>query len=290
MGDSMLKIIIVGLLGLSALPVGAAVVDVVIRGNVSNAAELSSDTFNAFYGALVPGAAYTARFTYDTNLGVRSDMTTGRPADYLSGEAGAAFGIPIRGSLTIGGTRYDVLGRSALPVVRDRGFAKLIPEAPPILLPGGDPEFPDDVVYVPDPTPNRAGYGVAAQAYNTTSTQSEYGSLIFGLAGPLGTFPGNLETSYSLGIRANPTGSNQIPVAWGNWAYGFSDRATGLNGSSRANLVVSRITVVARPVPVPSPVPLPASLPLLAFALLLLGLSGNRAKKPATLMRGETCF
>ena len=287
----MLKIIAAGLLSWSVLPAGAAgaaVVDVVIRGNVSNAAELSSDTFNAFYGALIPGAAYTARFTYDTDLGLRSDMSNGRPADYLSGEAGTVFGIPIRGSLTIGGTRYDVLGRSALPVVRDRGFAQVKPEAAPILLPGGDPEFPDDVVYVPDPTPNRAGYGVAALAYNIASTQSEYGSLIFGLAGPLGTFPGSLEASYFLGIRANPNGSNQIPVAWGNWAYGFSDRTTGLNGFSKASLDVSRITVAARPVPVPSPVPLPASLPLLAFALLLLGLSGKLAIKPAALMRGET--
>ena len=266
----MLRQVLAALLLLVAVPAQAVVVDVVVRGNVCILTDIASGRANVFGDSLVSGAAYTARFVYDTTLGERRSIASGLPVDRLFGASDNIYGMPFQASLTIGGVRHNILGASSLPIARQSGSASLVPRE-------RDPVFPpDEGIDIGNPKPNLATYGVESESRDASFAVSEYDRLNFIFEGALETFPNNLETSFTVGFRPNPNNQSNIPGGFGTWGSGFQDRTAGTFGFIGASLGVSRLTVKARTEV--SAVPLPASLLLLVAALGCLGLiRGRRA-------------
>ena len=96
-------------LALMSVPVSAAVVDVTITGTLGGPDLFNSasayDTYgNVWNGALVEGAAFTARYVYDTSLGRRDNSVNSQPGDILSGNDEFPPGNPTTATLTIGNT------------------------------------------------------------------------------------------------------------------------------------------------------------------------------------------
>lgn len=276
----MFRTFIVTIAAMLAAPAQAVVVDVVIRGDIQRLTDISSGSLNLFGGGLVAGAAFTARFTYDTSLGVRRTDFNGNPIDTLSGSTDGTLGNPVAASLTIGQTRRNLLGVSALSNVTEGGYASLVPQAP-------DPVFPpDDGFGSGNPRPNLAAYGVYYTAYDSTFNLSEHGEFKFNFEGAVGTFPDSLETPFTIGFRDNPQNLSSIPAGFGSWLTGYQDRAAVKNGFIIANFTVDRLTIRPRGMPSPTPVPLPATVVLFATSLGLLGFIASRRRK---ISHGSMC-
>lgn len=248
-------------LALMSVPVSAAVVDVTITGTLGGPDLFNSgsayDTYgNVWNGALAEGAAFTARYVYDTSLGSRGNLINSVPADVLSGSDDDPLGNPVSASLTIGTT--TVAFESPAGLANNRGNSSVF------VAPG---YFPSPVSF-PDYGFDWARYTVNVESYDETFDYSYRGQLYFDISAVLGTLPSSLETGYSLTFNpddlftpfALPTISGSAFLA--DYTSSSGERTT----QSFVQLYGTRIDVTVRD-PNPSPVPLPAGLPLLAAAV-----------------------
>jgi hypothetical protein len=251
----MLKVLLVaGLIASAPALAGtaeAAVVDVVITGFVRDNAIDTGDYWNR---ALAAGAAFTAKYTYDTSLGRLEDMISGSPGEFLSGGTNDPGGLPISAALTVGSETRAIGGGPSFPVNHLTGSAIIsLNEGP-----GG-----------PYPTA-WASYDVQVQAYDLTATRSLFGRLHFDLSVPRGTLPGDLTTGYALTFDPDVYTQGGDLGLWGAADFSEYDAVSGLYVfRSLAFLYGTRIEVIPRS-PV-APVPLAAAFP--GFALALAGLA-----------------
>ena len=240
-----------------AAPASAAVVDVVITGVVATGAIDGADYWS---GALVDDAGFTARFTYDTSLGIRSTAVNGSPADLLSGSANSPEGLPISATLTVGTQTRAMASPAGAYVNRDHGLAFVQPSAHP-----GEPyDF------------NWARYSLNTESYDDQLESGPVGQLHLDVYALLGTLPTSIETGYV--FAADPNAQPQaIGSIHGVWVLSIFDDLSDTWPYSYAALSGNRISVTVRD-PV-SPVPLPASAPLLVLgAAALAGLRVARRK------------
>jgi hypothetical protein len=117
-------VVAAGLLaGLAAAPASAAVMLATYVGTVLGGVD-QGNVFGLGAGAGLAGQAFTATFTYDTELGVDD----GDPGFYQERDGGAAWGAAtpiLSAALTIDGLTYEVAGDSNGEVVSATGVQSL---------------------------------------------------------------------------------------------------------------------------------------------------------------------
>lgn len=273
----MMRLALVGLCLLTMTPEAgrAAVVDVVITGtlgqdgntfNIGNAYDTYGNVWN---GELVQGAAFTARYVYDTSRGSRSNMVNNFPADVLDGTDEPPSNPPsvASASLTIGGTTVNLASPASQSLDRDSSSVFVAPTYFP--SPIGFPNYGFDW----------ARYSVSVESYGGDPINNggsfDYsigGWLSFDINAILGTLPSDLETGYSL--AANPYDifvNLALPTIFGT--FYLADYRSSTDKStfrSFVQLYGEQITVTVRN-PDPSAVPLPASALMLGAAVGLIG-------------------
>lgn len=255
----------------------AAVVDVVITGTLgdSNTFNIGTayDTYdNVWNGALVHGAAFTARYVYDTSLGQRGDMVNSVPGDILGGYDADTPPSAASASLTIGGTTVNFASPAGQTDDRDNSTVFVAPGY-----------FPSPLAF-PDYGFDWARYVVNVESYSGDFSYGIFGQLYFDINAILGTIPANLETGYS--FAANPYDIFMpfaLPTIFGYASFYEYNRSTNeYPTQSYVQLYGEQITVSVRGGdtgggdPTPAPVPLPASFPLLLAGLA--GFAGWKAR------------
>lgn len=244
-------------LALTALPASAAVVDVTITGTLGGPGLFSAyDTYsNVWNGALVQGAAFTARFVYDTSIGRHGNSVNLQPGDILSGSDADPAGNPTTASLMIGTSTVVFESPSGLADDRDSSTVFVAPGYFP------SPDFGYDW----------ARYGVSVENYDDSFDYSFGGQLYFDINAVLGTLPSNLETDYNLAFSPDDIFPPfALPIMTGFASLSDFRRSTGERTiQSFVQLYGTSIDVKVRggDVDPPAPVPLPAGFPMLAAAV-----------------------